>query len=64
MEYHMLYVKSRKNFEMRREKRFITLLCEKHTANLLLCRVKNTWQIYYFTVCQKKHTAKHGRVCT
>ena len=39
MEYHMLYVKSRKNFEMRREKRFITLLCEKHTANLLLCRV-------------------------
>jgi len=31
---------------MRREKRFITLPCEKHTANLLLCRVpkKNTQQ--------------------
>ena len=25
----MLYVKSRKNFEMRREKRFITLPCAK-----------------------------------
>ena len=39
----MLYVKSIKGFEVRREK--ILLLCrvqKKHTTNLLLCRVKKS----------------------
>ena len=44
MEYHMLYVKSRKNFKMRREKKFITLPYAK----------KSTRKIYYFAVCKKK----------
>ena len=41
MEYHILYVKSRKSFEVRREKKFITLSCAKknYMVILLLCRV-------------------------
>ena len=48
MEYHMLYVKSRKSFEVRRQKKFITLPCAKikHTAK---CS---------FAVCHKK---AHGK---
>ena len=42
----MLYVKSIKNFEVRRGKSFIILPCAK----------KNTQQIYYFAVCKKKQT--------
>ena len=47
MEYHMLYVKSRKSFEVR--KKIITLPCAKikHTAKSC------------FAVCQKK---THGKV--
>ena len=50
MEYHMLYVKCRKSFEVRRQKKFITLLCAKikHTVN------------YFFAVCKKK---AHGKEC-
>jgi hypothetical protein len=41
----MLYVKSRKNFEMRREKRFITLPCENTRKFITLpCAKKNTQQ--------------------
>ena len=49
MEYHMLYVKCRKSFEVRRQKNFITLPCAKikHTAKSC------------FAVCHKKHTAKY-----
>ena len=53
----MLYVKSRKNFEVRRQKKFITLSCAKikHTAKL--CRVlqKNTRQNISLP-CAKKST--------
>jgi len=44
----MLYVKSRNSFKVRRQKKFITLLCakKKHTAN------------HDFAVCQKK---THGK---
>ena len=49
MKCQMLYVKSRKNFEVRKQKKFITLPCAKikHTAK------------YFFAVCQIK---AHGKV--
>ena len=57
MKYHMLYVKSRKNYEVRRQKYFITLLCAKvkHTAKscFAACHKKNTRQSISY------HTAKY-----
>ena len=52
MEYHMLYVESRKSFKVRREKKLIYLPREK---NKHLCKLislpsaeKNTQQTYFF----------------
>ena len=40
MEYHILYVKSRKSFEVRREKNYYFVVCQKnYMVILLLCRV-------------------------
>ena len=39
MEYHMLYVESRKSFKVRREKNYLFTELKKHLANLFLCRV-------------------------
>ena len=55
MEYHMLYVKSRKNFEVRRQKKFITLPCAKikHTAKSFVTK-KNTRQSISLSCAKKK----------
>ena len=62
MEYHMLYVKSRKNFEVRRQKKFITLSCGKikHTAKscFAVCYKKAHGKVFLCRVPKKKHTAK------
>ena len=49
MEYHMLYMESRKSFKVRREK------------NLFLCRVPNkyTRQTHFFAECQIITLGKH-----
>ena len=49
MECHMLYVKSRNSFKVRRQKKIIALPCakKKHTAN------------HDFAVCHKK---AHGKI--
>ena len=70
----MLYVEGRKSFEVRREKKIMTLPCtEKNTRQTIyfaVCQKINTRQTVYFAVCQKKthgkvfamfqHTVKHG----
>ena len=71
----MLYVKSRKNFEVRRENFFYFAVCLNKThGKACICRVseKSTRQSmavpcakkthtseHGFAVCQKMHTAKH-----
>ena len=49
MEYHMLYVESRKTFKVRREK------------NKIICRVPNSYtrQTYFFAECQTFTLGKH-----
>ena len=55
----MFHVKSRKNFEVRRPKNFITLPYAKikHTVKSCFagCKKKRTAK-YFFAVCQKKTT--------
>ena len=78
MEYHMLYVKCRKSFEVRRQKKFITLPCAKikHTAKLSqkskLCRVllilpcvflSTLGKIYVCRVPVNLHSANLGAYC-
>ena len=52
MEYHMLYVESRKNFKVRREQKLVYLPSAKqiHSANIFLCRMPNNYirQTYFF----------------
>ena len=52
MEYHILYVESRKSFKVRREKKLISLPSAKqiHSANIFLCRVPGNYtrQTYFF----------------
>ena len=48
MEYHMLYVKNRKSFKVRREKKFI----------ILPRATKDTRQRHLFAVC---HPLAHGK---
>ena len=59
MEYHMLYVKSRKNFEVRRQKKFITLSCAKikHTAKscFAVCHIKGHGKENLCRVPKKTH---------
>ena len=66
-EYYMLYVEGRKSFEMRREKKIMTLPCAEKTHGklyTLLCAKKiNTRQTVYFAVCQKKTHGKVFAVC-
>ena len=61
MECHMLYVKCRKSFEVRRQNFFITLPCAKikHTAkfSFAVCHKKAHGKVF-FAVCQKK---AHGK---
>ena len=61
MKCQMLYVKSRKSFEVRRQKKIITLPCAKikHTAKtcFAVCHKKAHGKVF-FTVCQKK---AHGK---
>ena len=55
MEYHTLYVESRKSFKVRREKKLVSSPSAKqiHSASIFLCRVPNiyTRQIYFFAEC-------------
>jgi len=57
----MLYVKCRKSFEVRKQKKFITLPCAKikHTAkfSFAVCHKKAHGKVF-FAVCQKK---AHGK---
>ena len=60
MEYHMLYVKIRKNFEVRRQKFYYFTMCQNKTHGKLdfaVCQKKYTAN-YFFAVCQKK---AHGK---
>ena len=49
----MLYVKSIKSFEVRKEKKIYFAMCKKktHVKFIILPCKKNTWQIYCFAVC-------------
>ena len=58
MECHILYLKSRKSFEMRRQKNFTTLSCAKIKHTTKSCVTKKHTSKYFFAVCQKKHMAK------
>ena len=55
MEYHMLYVESRKSFKVRREKKLVSLSSAKqiHSTNIFLCPVLNNYtrQTYFFAEC-------------
>ena len=58
----MLYVKSKKSFKVRRQKKFIALPCakKKHTANhdFAVCHKKAHDKVFLCRVL-KKHTANH-----
>ena len=59
MEYHILYVKSRKSFEVRRKKIITLPYAENNTRQTIdfaVCQKKAHGKV--FAVCQ--HTAKHG----
>jgi len=54
MECHMLYVKSRKSFKVRRQKKFIALPCAKKSTRqtmTLPCVTKKHTAKYFFVVC-------------
>ena len=57
MEYHMLYVKNRKSFEVRRQKKCIALPCVKikHTAKscFAVCKKKTHGKIFLCRVSEK-----------
>ena len=59
----MLYVKSQKSFKMKRQEKFIILLCARiqHMAKscFTMCHEKTYGKVFFFAVCKKKYTAKH-----
>ena len=59
MECHMLYVKSRNSFKVRRQKKIIALLCakKKHTANhdFAVCHKKAHGKVFLCRVLKKAH---------
>jgi len=60
----MLYVKSRKNFKVRRQKKiYYFAVCQNKTHGKVRVSKKHTAN-YFFAVCKKKHMAKHvSTVC-
>ena len=53
MQYHMLYVESRKSFKVRRKKNYLPSAKQLHSANIFLCRVPDSYirQTYFFAKC-------------